>query len=109
MTDNLTKFQYTINKIYFIVQEDPEQFINKYKQYLMDTDKVYDVRTFDYEGKHFINITMLFQVGKMLQKDLNHFMNTFLIDNNVKKITKAYYKFKDKYTDEYKLQYSICI
>ena len=99
---------YTTNKIYFIVKDEPEQFINQHKQYLMNTDKVYDVKTFEYEGKHFINITMLFQVGKMSQKDVNLFMNNFIMDNNIKKINKAFYKFKDKY-DEYKLQYSICI
>lgn len=101
--------QYTTNKIYFIVKDDPEQFINQYKQYLMDTDKVYDVKTFEYENKHFVNITMLFQVGKLSQKDLNLFMNNFVMDNNIKSVQKAYYKFKDRYTDEYKLQYSICI
>tara|TARA_B100000287_G_C20432128_1_gene701979 strand:+ start:275 stop:595 length:321 start_codon:yes stop_codon:yes gene_type:complete len=106
MTNNK---QYTTNKIYFIVKDDPEQFINKHKQYLMNTEKVYDIRTFDYQGTHFINIIMLFQIGKMNQKDLNLFMNEFIMDNNIKSIQKAFYKFKDKYTDEYKLQYSICI
>ena len=101
--------QFTTNKIYFIVKDDPEQFINKYKQYLMDTEKVYDVKSFEYENKHFINITMLFQGGKLDQKGLNLFMNNFIMDNSIKTIQKAFYKFKDKYTDEYKLQYSICI
>ena len=101
--------QYTTNKNDFIVKDDPEQFINQHNQYLMNTEKVYDIRTFEYEGKHFVNITMLFQVGKLSQKDLNLFMNKFIMDNNIKTVQKAFYKFKDKYTDEYKLQYSICI
>ena len=101
--------QFTTNKIYFIVKEDPEQFINEHKEYLMDTEKVYDVKSFTYDNKHFINITLLFQVGKLTQKDLNLFMNNFIMDNSIKTINRAFYKFKDKYSNETKLEYSICI
>ena len=39
----------------------------------------------------------------------NKFMNQFIMDKSVKKLNKAWYKFKDKYTDEYKLEYTICV
>ena len=99
---------YTTNKIYFIVKNG-DDFINQYKQYLMDTGQVYDVKTFTYDEKDFINITFNFQNGKLTQQTFNKFMNEFIMDNSIKSLNKAFYKFKDKYTDEYKLQYTICI
>ena len=99
---------YTTNKIYFIVNNG-DDFIKEYKEYLMNTGQVYDVKTFHYAEKDFINITFNFQNGKLTQQTFNRFMNTFIMDNSVKKLNKAWYKFKDKYTDEIKLEYTICV
>lgn len=101
--------EYTTNKIYFIVSNGDE-FIKKYKEYLMNTEIVYDVKTFNFAEKDFINITLDFKNGRLSQKQFNLFMNTFIMDNNVKKLNKAWYKFKDKYDDaEVKYSYELCI
>lgn len=106
MTNN--KFQYTINKIYFIVK-DGNDFLNQYKEYLMNTEQVYDVKTFQYAEKDFINITFNFQNGKLTQQSFNKFMNQFIMDNSIKSLNKAWYKFKDKNSEELKLEYTICV
>ena len=67
MTD---KKQYTTNKIYFIVNNG-DDFIKEYKEYLMNTGQVYDVKTFHYAEKDFINITFNFQNGKLTQQTFN--------------------------------------
>ena len=102
------KKEYTTNKIYFIVPNG-EEFINTYKDYLINTDQVYDVKTFNFAEKDFINITFNFSNGKLNQQRFNLFMNNFIMDNKIPKLKKAWYKYKDKYTEELKLEYSICV
>jgi hypothetical protein len=105
----MTTVEYTTNKIYFIVSNG-EDFLKKHKDFLINNEMVYDVKTFNFAEKDFINITLDFKNGRLTQKQFNTFMNTFIIDNNVKKLNKAWYKFKDKYDEEeVKLNYTLCI
>ena len=41
--------KYTVNKVYFTMEE-PNEFIEKNKKYLMDTGSVYDVKTYNYNN-----------------------------------------------------------
>tara|TARA_B110000261_G_C13034602_1_gene337711 strand:- start:543 stop:866 length:324 start_codon:yes stop_codon:yes gene_type:complete len=98
--------KYTVNKIYFIV-DDASDFIEKNKKYLMDTGLVYDVKTYDYNDKSYINIILNFTIGKLNQEALYTFMNSFIIDNNIKNVRKATYKYFDekKCPVEFKIDY----
>lgn len=100
--------KFTTNKIYFIVK-NPNDFLEKYKKYIMDTEQVYNVTTFNFAEKDFINIQFLFNVGEMNISRVNYFMNSLIQDNQIKGLYKAFYKFSDKNNDiklEYKYLYN---
>jgi hypothetical protein len=98
--------KYTTNKIYFTVK-NPTDFIDKYKDYLLNTKKVFEVKTYEYNDKHYINICLLFNTGKLNQKTLNDFMNAFILDNNITTVNKATYKYSDNKNTDIHLIYTI--
>lgn len=100
--------KYTVNKVYFTMEE-PNEFIEKNKKYLMDTGSVYDVKTYQYNNVDYINIIFNFSMGKLNQEALYIFMNAFISDNKIKNIKKATYKYFDekKCPLEFKIDYKI--
>tara|TARA_B110000259_G_C13817528_1_gene323349 strand:+ start:200 stop:511 length:312 start_codon:yes stop_codon:yes gene_type:complete len=100
--------KYTVNKVYFTMEE-PNEFIEKNKKYLMDTGSVYDVKTYNYNNVDYINIIFNFSMGKLNQEALYIFMNAFINDNKIKNIKKATYKYFDekKCPLEFKIDYKI--
>jgi len=99
----MSKKSYTINKIYFKIQNENE-FLKLNDEYFNTLSCVYKTSTFLYEDVLYYNIQLDFVEGRLNQIELNRILDNFNEYNRGPIIKKAFYKFK-KSNDFLKLTY----
>ena len=90
-----SKNDYTINKIYFTI-ENIKEFTAKYDNYFLKLDETYQTSTYSYKEIHYYNIQLDFQVNMLSQKKFNKIMDTFCDSFPKNPVKRASYKYKDK-------------
>jgi len=90
--------QYTINKIYFPLEES-EKFIKNCDKYFNSLPIVYKTSTFEYEDITYYNIQLDFKTGKLPQESFNNIMDNFNKHHKKEIISKSFYKYKKKDED----------
>ena len=99
----MSKKSYTINKIYFEI-ENEDEFLENNDEYFNTLSCVYKTSTFVYEDTLYCNIQLDFVEGKLNQIDFNRILDHFNEYNKGSIIKRAFYKFK-KNNDFLKLTY----
>ena len=89
----MSKKSYTINKIYFKIQNENE-FLKLNDEYFNTLSCVYKTSTFLYEDVLYYNIQLDFEEGQLNQIDFNRIIDHFNEYNKGPIIKKAFYKFK---------------
>jgi len=103
-----SKKSYTINKIYFPIEEDKDKFLKDNDEYFTSLSCVYKSSTFIYEDVLYYNLQLDFCEGKLNQIDFNRILDHFNEFNKGPIIKKAFYKFK-KNNDDLKMTYKYVI